>query len=168
MPYPVSAYVDTCVVSALARDQFSEVERAAFGTILAASEAHYVRLVTSTAMKDELDKIPEPHRAPHITIYQELGKIPRTSVQIPRSRMMPAHLLTSCTYEDPLYAQLSRVLDHGDAEHAYQAAKEKVGFLVTVDFRTFISKSDEVRSICGVRVVSPDQFVQVALLAHIP
>jgi hypothetical protein len=58
--------------------------------------------------------------------------------------------------EDPLFTQLRTVLpDIADAEHTFQAARNSVEFLVTVDKNSFIKHAQAVKAIAGIQLVLP-------------
>jgi hypothetical protein len=53
--------------------------------------------------------------------------------------------------------------DVGDAEHVFQAAKNNVDFLITVDSRSLLTRSSAVVTICGVHLVTPLAFEENVL-----
>lgn len=55
----------------------------------------------------------------------------------------------------PSLERLEAVLDAADAEHVYQAARNEVAYLITVDRRTMLSHADKALHLSGVRLVSP-------------
>jgi hypothetical protein len=62
---------------------------------------------------------------------------------------------------DLLFTQLRNLLpDSGDAEHTFQAAKNDMAYLITVDRRSFLSRASEVQQLTGVQLVTPEQFEQ--------
>ena len=67
---------DTCVASALAKNELCAPTIEAIRRILNLQGAGLVASLTSSVMQEELNGIPEQYRAPHQDIYAELGKIP--------------------------------------------------------------------------------------------
>lgn len=65
---------------------------------------------------------------------------------------------------DPLLVALQKLLpDAVDAAHIFQAAKNGVGYLITVDQRTMLKHADAVSQLCGVRLANPVQFARSVL-----
>jgi len=63
--------------------------------------------------------------------------------------------------EDPLFSQLKTALpDVADAEHAFQAARNCIDYLVTVDRHSFLKHAGTVKTICGVKLVTPSALEQ--------
>jgi predicted nucleic acid-binding protein len=63
-----------------------------------------------------------------------------------------------------LFTQLRNLLpDAEDAKHAFQASKNRAGHLITVDRRTFVKHAAEIERHCGVKVVTPVEYVHAAV-----
>ena len=73
---PPTAYLDTCIVSGLAKEDLSDEELDALSRILEEYKGNNVHLVTSDLTKRELEKIPEGSRRKHSVIYSLLSDVP--------------------------------------------------------------------------------------------
>jgi hypothetical protein len=157
---PLTAYLDTCIISGLARRDLSAQELAALERILAAHKRGEVSLVTSQIAKTEIERVPQAHRSPHEVIYYLLADVPAARFW----RTDPGLMLMNVgggRRQDRLFISLSRLLpDAEDAMHVFQAAKNGVGFLITTDHRTLIRFSGDIERLCGVRVLCPMAFEQ--------
>lgn len=153
------AYLDTCVVSGLANSDLDALEAEALLRILQARKAGRIDLVTSTATKDELKRIPAQYQDAHMIIYLLLDDVPTAPTHLTRSTFFPSTIIQSAWQEDPIYSQLCNLLpDAADAEHTFQAAKNNASFLITVDRRSFLNYKDKVHKLCGVCLVTPSEF----------
>jgi len=85
------AYLDTCIVSGLAKGDLSLAEEAALLRILQARKAGSVELFTSEVTREEISKIPAEHRTIHFVIYGLLADVPlaKTHYRIPPFRPAP-------------------------------------------------------------------------------
>ena len=155
----VKAYLDTCVVSGLAKAYIGTADIAALQRILEAREVGALDLVTSELTQQELNHIPAKYRLPHSTIYSLLTHVPLA----PEHRLLPPFTPAPMfRREDALLTSLSAILpDAKDAAHAFQAVKNSADFLITVDYRTFRSHAAEVERLCGLRIVGPSEVVQL-------
>jgi hypothetical protein len=70
-----TAYLDTCIVSGLAKPDTSVSDQEAFVNILRAHKAGKAKLVTSALTKQEIDRIPPEFRTPHAAIYLLIAEI---------------------------------------------------------------------------------------------
>jgi len=163
----LKGYLDTCIVSGLAKSDLSPVDREALLRILEARVAGKVELLTSEVTRAEIAKIPKPHRTPHTAIYSLLAGLPLAATHrsvIPRFAFLGARFPPGWR-ADPLFTELNRLLpDPGDAEHVFQAAKNNVTYLITVDRRSLLSRSSAVAQLCSVKLVTPAQFEQAMLV----
>ena len=159
-----TAYLDTCIVSGLAKNDLASSEAATLLRILQARQTGKVKLVTSAVAKEELSRIPAQYRTPHSAIYLLLSNVPTVPTHLTQSRTTPSAIVRANWSEDPLYAQLRNLLpDAGDAEHTFQATKCGATFLLTVDRQSFLRHSGAVEQLCGVRLVTPAEFEQTIL-----
>jgi hypothetical protein len=150
------AYLDTCIVSGLAKGDLSLAEEAALLRILQARKAGSVELFTSEVTREEISKIPAEHRTIHFVIYGLLADVPlaKTHYRIPPFRPAPMF-----RRQDPLLASLEHLLpDAADALHVFQAAKAGLPYFVTVDRRTLLNHAAAVREVCNVQLVTPVEF----------
>ncbi len=143
---PRSIYLDTCVVSAAVKGELSSGDSAAVGAIGGLVQSSDLTVCTSTVMKEELSKIPDPFRKQHLDAYDGL-------------RIVAGHPTTSwidddpesATYgsqtEHPLFAELKQIVpDVNDARHLYQAKMNDVSDFVTIDEKTILSRATEIRN----------------------
>jgi hypothetical protein len=155
------AYLDTCIVSSLAKCDLTPENESALLRILQARKAGTVELVTSEVVRTEISAIPEEFRIQHSIIYSLLADVPlaATDYRIPPFRPAPMF-----KRRDQLLVSLERLLpDAGDASHVFQAARNGVGYLITVDHRTMLKHAEAVSQLCGVRLVNPVQFEHAVL-----
>ncbi len=155
----LKAYLDTCIVSGLAKGDMQPGEVEALLRILHARKTGRVVLLTSDVVNAEINRIPPSHRTPHAAIYELLSEVPRAPLHLTASRLLDGGLLQSAWREDSLFMQLRNLLpDSADAEHIFQAAKNNVAFLLTVDHRTFLKHAVAVKQLCGVQLITPVAF----------
>jgi hypothetical protein len=69
------AYLDTCIVSGLAKGDLGPDEAAALLRILEARKLGRVELVTSNIANGKISRIPEAHRTLHAVIYNLLADV---------------------------------------------------------------------------------------------
>jgi hypothetical protein len=157
---PLTAYLDTCIISGLARRDLPEQDLTALGHILAARKRGEVSLVTSHIAKTEIDRVPQARRSPNKVIYHLLTDVPAARFwRIDTGLMLMG--VGGGRRQDPLFISLRKLLpDAEDAMHVFQAAKNRVGFLITTDRRTLLRFSGDVEQLCGIIVLSPTAFEQ--------
>jgi hypothetical protein len=155
---PLTAYLDTCIISGLARWDLPEQELAAIEHILAAWERGEVSLVTSHIAKAEIDRVPAVYRSPHEVIYNLLANVPTAHFwRVDTGLMLMG--IGGGRRQDRLFISLRSLLPgEKDAMHVFQAAKNSVGFLITTDHRTLIRFSADIERLSGVFVLSPVAF----------
>jgi len=157
---PIKAYLDTCIVSGLVKGDLNKADEAALVCILQAGKAGVLELVTSDVTATELSQIPAEHRLPHEAIYYLLADVRCAKTHRTDSGLMLMGV-GGGRREDPLLAELRNLLpDDGDANHVFQAACNSVSALITVDRKSFLSRAEQIVRICGVRVVTPGDFVR--------
>jgi hypothetical protein len=160
---PLRAYLDTCVVSGLAKGDLSPVDAAALLQILQARKAGAVDHVTSEVTAHELAAIPPDFRMKHEVIYSLIADVPRVPTHRTDSGLMLMGM-GGGTREDPLFTELKKLLpDVGDAAHVFQAARNSVAAIITVDKRSFLSRAEQVATLCAVAVMTPVQFAEIHL-----
>lgn len=155
------AYIDTCIVSGLAKSDLSDEDISSLGMILDASIKLKIELATSEITKQEIDKIPECYRAPHEDVFNMLSRVPIITMNWTDPGLMMMGV-GGGSHEDPLLTDLKKSLpDIKDAEHTFQAAKNNMTFLITVDYGSFLRHADIVKNICGVQLISPVDLVLI-------
>ena len=160
----ITAYLDTCIVSGLAKKDLGSDELAALRLILQAWEKGNVSLVTSSVVQEEIEKIPKEHRIKHETIYNLLSQVPvaRAFSTTPGRLLLLKVGGGSVRRPNPIFAELHSLLpDEADAHHLYQAARNEVQYFLTTDARTILSYQSQIEDICGVKVMSPQNFLAV-------
>jgi predicted nucleic acid-binding protein len=160
------AYFDTCVVSGVAKNELSDGDAEAVIRILESHKRGELQVVTSEVTAQEIAAIPKAaYRPKHEVIYNLLAdvpSVPTSQLSVEMRMPEPAYVV----HEDPLLSALRALrLDDGDLRHAFQAARNNVDFLVTVDRSTFVSRSEAIFKICHVRVITPTEFVRQHLKA---
>lgn len=160
-PPPLTAYLDTCIVSGLAKEDLSDEELDALLRILEEHKGNKVHLVTSDLTKRELEKIPARYRRKHSVIYSLLSDVPIVPA-FRRGRGLSFGGIGGGVRVHPILARLNTELpDEADAQHIYQAARNKVSYFLTTDCRTVLSRKVKIEDICGVKAVSPTEFLTI-------
>ena len=151
------AYLDTCIVSGLAKGDLTPDDLAALLRILEVRKTGTVELFTSEVAREEISKIPPEHRTQHSIIYGLLADVPcaNTHYRIPPFRPAPMF-----RRKDELLVSLERLLpDAPDALHVFQAFKAGLPHLITVDRRTLLNHAATVFQLCNVQLVTPVWFL---------
>ena len=154
-----SAYLDTCVVSGIAKGDLASETEAAVLEILRIYKDGKLGLVTSETTATEIHKIPAQYRAKHEMIYNLLANVPVAATHRTDSGLTLMGV-GGGTRVDPLYSALKAIVpDEQDAVHLFQAAMNKVKYFVTTDNKTILRYAMNIRSACGVLAVSPLELV---------
>ena len=155
------AYLDTCIVSGLAKGDLSQENEAALLQILEARKLGHVELVTSELTRTEIAAVPEEYRAKHSIIYALLTDVPLVATTYKIPPFKPAPMFRR---PHPLYLALRQLLpDETDADHVYQAAQNGVAHLIAVDKRTMLTYAKEVLDLSHVTLSSPVDFAKSVL-----
>jgi hypothetical protein len=157
----LKVYLDTCIVSGLARQDLPPAEQEAVTALLQLYKAGRVDLVTSEVAKQEIDRVPERFRARHNTIYLLL-----TDVPVARAEWTDSSLgLTGVgggRREDPLYTDLKRLLPgEADAQHMFQAIRDDADYFATTDAKTILRFSEALHDQYGLVTASPADCVRL-------
>jgi hypothetical protein len=148
------AYLDTCIVSGLAKDDLDPLEQTAVMYLLEAHKQGDLKLVTSAVTAREISQIPEEFRRAHSVIYSLLSDVP--SVALGSITSLSLMGTPGPGRDDPMFESLKCLLpDPEDAEHVFQAAQNGVQYFVTVDRSTMLKHAAQVESVCGVKLVAP-------------
>ena len=152
------AYLDTCIVSGLAKGDLTPDDVAVLLQILPARKSGSVELFTSEVVREEISKIPAEYRTQHSIIYGLLADVPLANTH---HRMPPFRPAPMFKRKDPLLASLEHLLpDVVDALHVFQAAKSDLHHLITVDRRTLLNHATAVLQLSNVQLVTPVEFVR--------
>src|SRR5688572_21110561 len=73
---PLRGYLDTCVVSAMSREDLVPPEQAALEVLLDLHERGAIVLMTSAVTKEEIDRLPEHRRAAHHREFDRIAGLP--------------------------------------------------------------------------------------------
>ncbi len=116
-------YLDTCIVSGLAKEDLAANEQEALAELLELHKAGRLKLVTSHITKQEISKIPSRARLRHSMIYNLLENIPAVRT----------------VKTDPLFRKIREIVPgEEDAKHLYQALKSNSWYFVTTDKKTIL------------------------------
>ena len=163
----LTAYLDTCIVSGLAREDLNHDQLAALLQILEERKSGRVSLVSSLVAKEEIDRIPEEYRFKHEIIYNLLSDVPIARAFRIHSRGlmgmgMGMGMGAGGVRLHPILAKLTTLLPgEADARHLYQAARNDVQYFLTTDAQTILSYREQIEDICKVKAVSPQEFLEV-------
>lgn len=155
-------YVDTCIISGLARNDIPETESTPMLTMLGATQADAFSFVTSCVALDELKLIPKEHQTPHTAIYQLLGKVRA----LPEPSMTRLGLIgaPAGNPDRSIWSRLHGLLpDESDAKHVYQAYQNGARFFVTVDVKTILRHASELQNAFGIFARSPSELSCVSM-----
>jgi hypothetical protein len=156
-------YLDTCVVSGLAKNELPTDVTSALLAILEVHKAGRIALVTSKLVHDEISKIPTAHCLLHTVIYSLLADVPLVDMTVRSPPFKPTSFPFGVE-SAPLLEKLEVFLpDKKDAEHVYQAVRNGASFVITVDRKTMLKHAEAVWKLCGVRLVSPVEFQSIVL-----
>lgn len=154
------AYLDTCIISGLAKEDLAQAELAALLEILQQQKSGGVSLVTSDMARRELDNIPDQYRMKHQFIYNLIADVPTAKAFRVDTGLMLMGVGGGIRLVKEM-AQLTTLLkDEPDAAHIYQAFKNDVLNFLIVDEATVLSKAKEIENICGVKAMLPSKFVK--------
>jgi hypothetical protein len=161
------AYLDTCIVSGIAKGDLA-LEQDAVLALLRLSKAGRLDLVTSEVTRTEIEGVPRPARDRHEAVYLLLSDVPLVATTEPRSQLVVARgggrrggvgMLIGPRYrENPLYTKLKGIVpDDADAHHLFQAVSAGATHFVTSDKRTILRHAAELERDIGITAVLPSQ-----------
>jgi len=111
---PDKAYLDNCLVGALAKGEFPEDELRAIYELIGLSHGARIGLVTSSVTLEEIRGVPEEHRAPHAAIYA----FPREGADHRQGRPRPAPDGEPALPSPCLRRRRAPSPDHGPRDHS--------------------------------------------------
>jgi hypothetical protein len=156
---PRPLYIDTCLPSAIVKGELSSGDSQALVTISGLVQTSELTLCTATVMKEEMERIPEPYRGPHLEAYEAL----RTVTGFPTTTWIDEDPKSPTFNEPTMHPQFEALLqivpDTNDARHLFQAHMNGVPDFITIDEKTILSHATEIRAAVGVTVWSPSDFV---------
>ena len=153
------AYLDTCVISGLAKNDLKTSESDAMVALLSAESSEVIRFVTSTSALDELSRIPDEHKTPHLAIYHLLEKV-RALKEPSLTRMAPWG--GSMGNPDRRIWSFTRTIvpAESDADHLYQAHQNNARFFVTVDHATILRYKTDIERDLDMIAFLPSELVE--------
>ena len=154
-----TVYLDTCIVSGIAREDLPQAEQEGVVALLQLYKADRLDLVTSEVAKSEIAGVPEQFRSRHETIYLLLRDVP-----VARAKWTDSGLTLTGVggghREDPLYTELKLLLpDEADAEHVFQAIRAHADYFATTDAKTILRFSKALRDQHGLVAALPTDCV---------
>ena len=164
---PINAYLDTCIISGIVNRDLKQEQQTAMLELLDFRKKGIVYIVTSEIAKAEIEKIPEKYRYQHQAIYLLLSDVPicKTYSFHGRGLMgmgMGLGMGSGIKRLNPIYKSLKELLpDEQDANHIYQASKNKIGYFLTADEQTIIKYSEKIQKICDVTAITPFEFYKI-------
>jgi hypothetical protein len=156
------AYLDTCIVSGLAKGDLAQPNLEALLKVLQKHKKRALSLVTSQVTKEEIDRIPKEYRLQHEVIYNLLSDLPVARAFRTDSGLMLMGVGGGVRLH-PMLAKLNALLsDEADARHLYQAARNDIRYFITTDARTILRRKTEIEEISQVVAISPTEFLRIA------
>ena len=150
-------YLDTCVISAITKNDIKESDLSALTKILGYKLSQTLEVVTSQVAKEEIEKIPEEYREKHLKEYEALVSIP-TLDYLRIDFFSRTGLRVKQTIE---FGKLFMLLkDINDARHIYQAFRNEIKYFIIVDYKTILKHKNDIESICNVKTLSPVEFIE--------
>lgn len=161
MKHAPKIYLDTSVISGCVKRDMKTTDYNAFKTIANKAQAKEIILCGSTVVKEEIDKIPYEYRHEHSEIYNTLNIVRKsTAIWIDDE---PNSTNFGNTVYDEDFRKLSEILpDKNDVRHLFQAKKNGIKIVITLDEKTILSKSGELESKCQMKVYSPSEYIQAS------
>ncbi len=149
-----SILVDTNIVSGLAKGDLPASELEAVGQLLGLVATGDVTVTGTTVMRDELDQIPMPARAPHDAVYNTL-RVLKTCSGV--TWLDPA---TSQVVENPTYTDLRAILpDEPDARMIAIGVEHSQDYFMTHDRKSVLNRRADVEAICPIKPRLPTEIV---------
>src|SRR5438445_3049321 len=149
-----SILVDTNIVSGLVKGDLPREQAQAVVKIVEMMQRSDVTLAGTTVMRDELNKIPAPHRSPHIAIADTL----RTLKTASGVTWLDAN--SGAIVESPTYAALRRNLpDEPDARMIAIGEEHHQDYFMTDDRRSVLSRRERIASICSIKPRWPTEIL---------
>lgn len=130
-------YLDTCIISGLAKEDLPQKEQDALFQLLDLHDRGELSLVTSYITLTELEKIPAEFRRRHEIFFRLIKKIPVSRAIWVNDKW--TLVVGGGKRVDPLFTRLKTILpDENDVYHVFQALKSNCFYFVTTDRRTIL------------------------------
>ncbi len=163
----LNAYLDTCIISGLVKQDLKQEQQTAMLKLLEYRKNDIISIVTSKVAKVEIEKIPKEYRYQHLLIYRLIADVPICKTFSIHSRGlmgmgMGLGMGSGSRRLNQIYKSLKELLpDEQDANHIYQASKNKVKYFLTADEQTILIFSEKIFKICDVIAISPVEFFKI-------
>lgn len=154
-------YLDTCLVSGLAKRDLVPLEQDALRDLLDLHKKRQISLMTSAVTKEELAALPVDVRGLHEDIYALLGEVPISSEGIvqPKTNRSRSGILGWWLPDATLATLHQLVPDPNDARHLVHALKAGCDFFITTDVKTIVSKRAAVEARFSLKIRKPSELV---------
>lgn len=154
------AYLDTCILSGLARGDLKPNENAAITQLVQLQKENRLKFVTSEHAKEELSQSPIEKSRVDLIIYNLIASTPLAAFSYGGSNLSLLGI-GGPPKEYPLFTELKALLsDLGDAKHVYQAKNSNVDFFVTTDERTILRPhKGTLKERYGISVILPSDLL---------
>jgi hypothetical protein len=155
-----TAYLDTNLVSGLAKRDLRAREHKALRELLRLHKAGSLALVTSHVTREEIERLPGAVRELHEDIYALLVNV-REALEVGTDSGLTLMGVGGGTREEPDFTELKPMLpDVDDARHVFQALRNDVDYFVTDDERTIISRAPKIATRFKIRPILPSARVE--------
>jgi predicted nucleic acid-binding protein len=159
-PEPVKAYLDNCIVGAIAQGE--PEEKVAIDELLKLWHGRKLDLVTSLSVTlEEIGRVPEEHRRAHEVAYTMLEKVPTIDEDVLSPGIITARPGTKgpIPVRHPDLGWLTSILrDEDDARHIHQAVGSESAYFVTTD-RGILARAGEIEDKFPIKVRKPSTLV---------
>lgn len=176
----IQVFMDTNIVSGLAKRDFPEQTVDAFFDVLDLSKSGQLQLWVSDLVLHELQEIPSDSRYYHDLIYRLLGNIRLKSTRVTDDLMniqRGVWPLSVATSKHPLLKKLDAIIPpfanesrerarRHDISHLYQCIRNNIDVFWTEDRETVLSHAQELREL-GVLALNTSELIQFAAVSDL-
>jgi hypothetical protein len=116
--------------------------------------------------KEEIDRVPSEHRAPHEAIYAFLAKIPEVNEQLLMPRPVsagPGPFGPGACRRRGVCAPASDAPHRDDARHVFRAIKNGSGYFITTDEKSILNRAAEIEARFPILVRRPSQLIETSM-----
>lgn len=156
-------YLDTDVISGIAKADFEPKENQALRNILDRFEKGEFALVTSKVAKEEIDKCKHDQRKDITKVFEQLEKVQFVEDHLVKAFHNDNHARGGASSplveDDPISSKLRDIaIDRTDAHHLMIAIRSRCAFFLTHD-GTILKKGKEITAEFGIMVAKPSDFL---------
>ena len=173
----LSIYLDTNIVSGLAKADLDNKTMKLALEIVQRAKKGEVKLLTSELTEDEISQVPEEVRYHHLIIYSLIKNVAliaeRFGSFLVTGGLGGGNLITKGlgpSPKDPLFVKLEKIIPKPsnerkanamdtDIRHIFQCKKNEVDVFWTEDKRTILNKKNELEKL-GINVMSTGEVVE--------